>query len=108
MKILDSARAQVSVMKTPSWTKFPHSFSHIFSGGYSSAYYSYKWAEVLSADAYSLFEEIGILSKTAGNKFKKEILSKGGSRPAMESFIAFRGRKPEIRALLAHHGLVSQ
>ena len=108
MKILDSARAQVSVMETPSWTKFPHSFSHIFSGGYSSAYYSYKWAEVLSADAYSLFEEIGILSKTAGNKFKKEILSKGGSRPAMESFIAFRGRKPEIRALLAHHGLVSQ
>ena len=108
MKILDSARAQVSVMETPSWNKFPHSFSHIFSGGYSSAYYSYKWAEVLSADAYSLFEEIGILSKTAGNKFKKEILSKGGSRPAMESFIAFRGRKPEIRALLAHHGLVSQ
>ena len=108
MKILDSARAQVSVMETPSWTKFPHSFSHIFSGGYSSAYYSYKWAEVLSADAYSLFEEIGILSKTAGNKFKKEILSKGGSRPAMESFIAFRGRKPEIQALLTHHGLMSQ
>ena len=108
MKILDSARAQVSVMETPSWNKFPHGFSHIFSGGYSSAYYSYKWAEVLSADAYSLFEEIGILSKTAGNKFKKEILSKGGSRPAMESFIAFRGRKPEIQALLTHHGLLSQ
>ncbi|MDC0542772.1 M3 family metallopeptidase [Methylophilaceae bacterium] len=107
MKILDSARAQVSVIKTPTWNRFPHSFSHIFSGGYSSAYYSYKWAEVLSADAYSLFEEIGILSKKAGTKFKKEILSKGGSRSAMESFIAFRGRKPEIQALLAHHGLIS-
>lgn len=107
MKILDNARAQVSVIKTPTWNRFPHSFSHIFSGGYSSAYYSYKWAEVLSADAYSLFEEIGILSKKAGTKFKKEILSKGGSRSAMESFIAFRGRKPEIQALLAHHGLIS-
>ena len=107
MKILDSARAEVSVMKTPTWNRFPHSFSHIFSGGYSSAYYSYKWAEVLSADAYSLFEEIGILSKKAGTKFKKEILSKGGSRSAMESFIAFRGRKPEIQALLNHHGLMN-
>ena len=105
MKILNNVRAQVSVINTPKWNKFPHSFSHIFSGGYASAYYSYKWAEVLSADAYSLFEEIGILSKTAGNKFKKEILSKGGSRTAMESFIAFRGRKPKINALLTHHGL---
>tara|TARA_B100000767_G_scaffold92144_1_gene88583 strand:+ start:3000 stop:5012 length:2013 start_codon:yes stop_codon:yes gene_type:complete len=105
MKILNNVRAQVSVVNTPTWNKFPHSFSHIFSGGYASAYYSYKWAEVLSADAYSLFEEIGILSKTAGNKFKKEILSKGGSRTAMESFIAFRGRKPKINALLTHHGL---
>ena len=105
MKILNNVRAQVSVINTPTWNKFPHSFSHIFSGGYASAYYSYKWAEVLSADAYSLFEEIGILSKTAGNKFKKEILSKGGSRTAMESFIAFRGRKPKINALLTHHGL---
>ena len=107
MKILNNVRANVSVINTPSWNKFPHSFSHIFSGGYASAYYSYKWAEVLSSDAYSLFEEIGILSKTAGNKFKKEILSKGGSRSAMESFIAFRGRKPKINALLDHHGLTN-
>jgi len=105
MKILNEVRSEVSVIETPSWNKFPHSFSHIFSGGYSSAYYSYKWAEVLSADAYSLFEDIGILSRTAGKKFRKEILSKGGSRPAMESFIAFRGRKPKIEALLKHHGL---
>lgn len=108
MKILSEVRAEVSVTETPSWNKFPHSFSHIFSGGYSSAYYSYKWAEVLSADAYSLFEDIGILSRAAGKKFRKEILSKGGSRPAMESFIAFRGRKPKIEALLKHHGLASQ
>ena len=107
MRILNNVRAQVSVINTPTWNKFPHSFSHIFSGGYASAYYSYKWAEVLSADAYSLFEEIGILSKTAGNKFKKEILSKGGSRPALESFIAFRGRKPKINAMLDHHGLTN-
>jgi oligopeptidase A len=107
MRILNNVRAQVSVINTPTWNKFPHSFSHIFSGGYASAYYSYKWAEVLSADAYSLFEEIGILSKTAGNKFKKEILSKGGSRSALESFIAFRGRKPKINALLDHHGLTN-
>ncbi len=107
MRILNNVRAQVSVINTPTWNKFPHSFSHIFSGGYASAYYSYKWAEVLSADAYSLFEEIGILSKTAGNKFKKEILSKGGSRSALESFIAFRGRKPKINAMLDHHGLTN-
>ena len=107
MKILNNVRTQVSVINTPTWNKFPHSFSHIFSGGYASAYYSYKWAEVLSADAYSLFEELGVLSKTAGNKFKKEILSKGGSRTAMESFIAFRGRKPKINALLIHHGLTN-
>jgi len=108
MKILEDVRAKVSIIDAPRWNKFPHSFSHIFSGGYSAAYYSYKWAEVLSADAYSLFEEIGILSKTAGSKFRKEILSKGGSRSAMESFIAFRGRKPNIQALLAHHGLMNQ
>ena len=108
MKILEGVRAKVSIIDAPRWNKFPHSFSHIFSGGYSAAYYSYKWAEVLSADAYSLFEEIGILSKTAGSKFRKEILSKGGSRSAMESFIAFRGRKPNIQALLAHHGLMNQ
>ncbi|MBT3827166.1 MAG: oligopeptidase A, partial [Nitrosomonadales bacterium] len=108
MKILEGVRAKVSIIDAPRWNKFPHSFSHIFSGGYSAAYYSYKWAEVLSADAYSLFEEVGILSKTAGSKFRKEILSKGGSRSAMESFIAFRGRKPNIQALLAHHGLMNQ
>ena len=106
LSLLDKVRDQVSVVRPPNWNRFPHSFSHIFAGGYAAGYYSYKWAEVLSADAYSLFEEMGILSSEAGNKFRKEILSRGGSRPAINSFIKFRGRKPNINALLKHHGLV--
>jgi oligopeptidase A len=105
LSLLDKVRNQVAVVIPPSWNRFPHSFSHIFAGGYSAGYYSYKWAEVLSADAFSLFEEMGILSAEAGYKFRKEILSKGGSRPAIKSFIKFRGRKPSIDALLKHHGL---
>ena len=106
LALLNQVRDQVAVVSPPSWNRFPHSFSHIFAGGYAAGYYSYKWAEVLSADAYSLFEEIGILSAEAGDKFRKEILAKGGSRPAIESFIKFRGRKPSIDALLKHHGLL--
>tara|TARA_B110000037_G_scaffold96183_1_gene112763 strand:- start:8319 stop:10280 length:1962 start_codon:yes stop_codon:yes gene_type:complete len=106
LTLLNQVRDQVAVVSPPSWNRFPHSFSHIFAGGYAAGYYSYKWAEVLSADAYSLFEEIGILSAEAGDKFRKEILAKGGSRPAIESFIKFRGRKPSIDALLKHHGLL--
>jgi oligopeptidase A len=104
--LLNQVREQVAVVIPPSWNRFPHSFSHIFAGGYAAGYYSYKWAEVLSADAYSLFEEMGILSAEAGHKFRKEILSKGGSRPAIKSFVKFRGRKPSIDALLRHHGLL--
>ena len=103
--LLEEVRDEVAVIRPPKWNRFPHSFSHIFAGGYAAGYYSYKWAEVLSADAYSLFEEMGTLSREAGEKFKKEILSKGGSRPAMSSFIKFRGRKPSIDALLKHQGL---
>jgi len=105
--LLNQVRDQVSVVRPPEWNRFPHSFSHIFAGGYAAGYYSYKWAEVLSADAYSLFEEMGILSDQAGKKFRKEILSMGGSRPAMDSFVKFRGRKPSIDALLRHNGLLS-
>ena len=76
-------------------------FSHIFAGGYAAGYYSYKWAEVLSADAYSLFEEQGVLSPAAGARFRDEILGRGGSRPALESFVAFRGRKPQIECIVA-------
>ena len=104
--LLNQVRDQVSVVRPPSWNRFPHSFSHIFAGGYAAGYYSYKWAEVLSADAYSLFEEMGILSAEAGNKFRKEILAKGGSRPAIDSFTKFRGRKPSIEPLLRHQGLL--
>jgi len=83
------------------------SFGHIFAGGYAAGYYSYKWAEVLSADAYSLFEEHGVLSPAAGARFRDEVLARGGSRSAMESFVAFRGRPPQLDALLRHNGMVS-
>ena len=107
LNLLNQVRNQVSVVRPPEWNRFPHSFSHIFAGGYAAGYYSYKWAEVLSADAYSLFEEMGILSAEAGKRFRKEVLSMGGSRPAIKSFIKFRGRKPSIKALLRHQGLLS-
>ena len=103
--LLEQVRDEVAIVKPPKWNRFPHSFSHIFAGGYAAGYYSYKWAEVLSADAYSLFEEMVPLSRKAGEKFKKEILAKGGSRPAINSFVRFRGRKPKIDALLKHQGL---
>ena len=107
LELLESVRDEVAVVKPPQWNRFPHSFSHIFAGGYAAGYYSYKWSEVLSADAYSLFEEEGVFSKLIGAKFRKEILAKGGSRTALESFKAFRGRKPKIDALLDHSGLSS-
>ena len=107
LQLLDEVRDLVAVARPPNWNRFPHSFSHIFAGGYAAGYYSYKWAELLSADAYSFFEESGIFSKRIGNKFKNEILGRGGSRPAIESFEAFRGRKPKIDALLKHSGLAN-
>jgi oligopeptidase A len=105
-QLLDEVRAKVAVLIPPSFNRFQNSFSHIFSGGYAAGYYSYKWAEVLSADAYSLFEEHGILDPATGSHFRQEILAVGGSRNAMDSFIAFRGREPKIDALLRHNGLV--
>jgi oligopeptidase A len=105
MQVLNSIRAMVAVMSPPDYNRFPNSFSHIFAGGYAAGYYSYKWAEVLSADAYSLFEEHGILSADIGQRFWDEVLAVGGSRPALDSFIAFRGREPSIDALLRHNGM---
>lgn len=102
---LDSVRQQVSVIKVPEFNRFQNAFSHIFAGGYAAGYYSYKWAEVLSADAFARFEEEGIFNTKVSTDFLQEILMKGGSRPAMESFIAFRGRKPNVEALLRHTGL---
>lgn len=105
-QLLDEVRSEVAVLIPPPFNRFQNSFSHIFAGGYAAGYYSYKWAEVLSADAYSLFEEGGTLNLTAGLRFRDEILSVGGSRDAMQSFVAFRGREPTIDALLRHSGLV--
>ena len=104
--LLDQIRAQIAVFKTPEFNRFQHAFSHIFSGGYAAGYFSYKWAEVLSADAYAAFEEAGD-NALIGKKFAQEILAVGGSRPALESFIAFRGRPPEIDALLRHSGMAA-
>jgi len=106
LELLSEVRKEVAVLVPPPYNRFANSFSHIFSGGYAAGYYSYKWAEVLSADAYSLFEEHGVLNAEIGARFRKEVLSVGGSRDAMQSFIAFRGREPSIEALLRHNGLV--
>jgi len=106
LNLLEEVRSEVAVIFPPAYNRFANSFSHIFSGGYAAGYYSYKWAEVLSADAYSLFEEHGVLNPEIGARFRKEVLAVGGSRNAMESFIAFRGREPTIEALLRHNGLV--
>ena len=120
---LDQVRDEVAVIRPPSWHRFPHSFSHLFAGGYGAGYYSYKWAEVLSADAFAAFEEAaeraandahvagqtlegtGALDAKTGERFKREVLAVGGVRPAAESFQAFRGRAPKIDALLRHSGM---
>ncbi len=112
--LLDEIRREVAVLVPPAFNRFQNSFSHIFAGGYGAGYYSYKWAEVLSADAYAAFEEAGAASEPAarltetGRRFLDEILSVGGSRPAIESFRAFRGRDPQLDALLRHSGMVEE
>jgi len=107
LQVLDEVRAEVSVVKPPAFNRFPHSFGHIFAGGYAAGYYSYKWAEVLAADAFSLFEERGIFDRETGEAFLHNILEKGGSQEPMELFVAFRGREPEVNALLRQSGLVT-
>jgi oligopeptidase A len=104
-QVLDEVRDQVALLKPPPFNRFAHAFSHIFGGGYAAGYYSYKWAEVLSADAWSAFEEAGALSVATGRRLREEILEAGGSRGAMENFVAFRGREPRIDALLRHQGM---
>ena len=109
MPLLQQVRAEVSVLQPPAWSRTAHTFSHIFAGGYAAGYYSYKWAEVLSADAYAAFEETigkdGLPNVQTGTKYRQAILEAGGSRPAMESFKAFRGREPTLDALLRHQGM---
>ena len=109
MPLLDQVRAEVAVLQPPTWSRTAHTFSHIFAGGYAAGYYSYKWAEVLSADAYAAFEETmgedGLPNADTGKKYRQAILEAGGSRPAIDSFVAFRGRAPNLDALLRHQGM---
>ncbi len=107
-EILDEVRRQVAVIIPPAYNRFAHAFSHIFAGGYAAGYYSYKWAEVLSADAFAKFEENGIFDRTTGERFLHSILEMGGSREAMTNFIEFRGREPSIEPLLRHSGIVAE
>ena len=106
-KVLAEVREEISVFIPPAFSRFGHSFSHIFAGGYAAGYYSYKWAEVLSADAFSKFEEKGIFDRKTGVEFLQAILEQGGSREPMDLFVEFRGRKPEIDALLRHSGIAA-
>ena len=105
LALLAEVRREVAVTEQPAYNRFPNCFGHIFAGGYAAGYYSYKWAEVLSSDAFSLFEENGVLDKATGQKWLHEVLQAGSSRPALDSFVAFRGRKPTIDALLRHSGI---
>jgi oligopeptidase A len=111
MPLLQKVRDEVAVIQSPPWSRTAHTFSHIFAGGYAAGYYSYKWAEVLSADAYAAFEETaaadGTPSQSTGERYLRSILEAGGSRPAMESFKAFRGREPDLDALLRHQGMAA-
>jgi oligopeptidase A len=105
LDILNEVRREVAVVPVPEWNRFPNSFGHIFAGGYAAGYYSYKWAEVLAADAFSAFEETGVFDRTTAQRFLDTILTRGGSRDALEAFIEFRGRPPDVRALLKQHGI---
>jgi oligopeptidase A len=103
--LADEVHAEVAVLPAPPFLRYPNTFTHIFDGGYAAGYYGYAWAEVLSADAFSAFEEAGLFDAATGRRYREAILEVGGSRPALESFVAFRGREPRIDALLRHQGM---
>ncbi|PZQ14740.1 MAG: oligopeptidase A [Rhodanobacter denitrificans] len=107
LEILDEVRRETAVIVPPAWHRFPHTFTHIFSGGYAAGYYSYLWAEVLSADAFDRFETEGVFNRDVGEAWRRAILAVGGSRPALESFVEFRGREPTPDALLRSYGLAA-
>jgi oligopeptidase A len=106
LEILREVRSQVAVVPVPEWNRFPHSFGHVFAGGYAAGYYSYKWAEVLAADAFAAFEESGVFDRCTALRFLDSILSRGGSRDPLDAFVEFRGRRPDVRPLLKQHGIV--
>jgi oligopeptidase A len=105
LETLAEVREEVALIKHPVYNRLPHAFSHIFAGGYAAGYYSYKWAEVLAADAFAAFEEAGIFDPATATRFRKEVLEIGGSRDIMDAYVAFRGRKPTIDALLRQNGI---
>ncbi|MEP7243068.1 MAG: M3 family metallopeptidase [Gammaproteobacteria bacterium] len=104
-EILGDVRREVAVVPVPDWNRFPNSFGHIFAGGYAAGYYSYKWAEVLAADAFSAFEETGVFNHATAQRFLESILVRGGSRDPLDAFVEFRGRQPDVAALLKQHGI---
>jgi oligopeptidase A len=105
LQVLDEVREEVALIGHPDINRLPHAFSHIFAGGYAAGYYSYKWAEVLAADAFSAFEEAGIFDAETAQRFRREILEIGGSRDIMQAYVAFRGRQPTVDALLRQTGI---
>ena len=107
-EILAEVRAEVGVFAVPEWNRFPHNFGHIFAGGYAAGYYSYKWAEVLAADAFAAFEEQGVFDRKVAQRFLDSILSQGGSKKALDAFVDFRGRPPDVNALLSQQGLANE
>jgi oligopeptidase A len=107
MEMLREVRSEVAAVPVPEWNRFPNSFGHIFAGGYAAGYYSYKWAEVLAADAFAAFEENGVFDSKTAHRFLDAILTRGGSRDALDAFIEFRGRRPDVRALLKQHGILA-
>ena len=107
LTMLEDVRSEVALLKHPDYNRLPHAFSHIFAGGYAAGYYSYKWAEVLAADAFAAFQEAGIFDHETAQRFRSEILEVGGSRDIMDAYVAFRGRKPTIDALLRQDGIQS-
>jgi oligopeptidase A len=108
MEVIEAVRDEVAVIRPPMWHRFPHGFSHIFAGGYASGYYSYLWAEVLAADGFQAFVEAGLVDRATGDRFRTEVLAQGATRPASDSFRAFRGRDPDPQAMLIRHGLVDE
>jgi oligopeptidase A len=107
LETLEAVRAETAVVRPPRWNRFPHNFGHIFAGGYAAGYYSYKWAEVLAADAFSAFEQHGAFDKDTAHRFKASILETGGTSDALDAFVRFRGRPPQVEPLLKQSGIAA-